>query len=303
MTLRGQLVLLVFATLVPVLAFTGFAAMQVVRHEFDSTKRSAQDRARAVMTAIDARAQGHVTALEVLASSSLLTRGNLRAFHADAADALASQPDWASLRLAAPSGEVLFDAAKPFGTRSPSIEDEAALGRALTQQKASFGAVVRSAAREEPVLSIDLPVVRRGKVPYVLSLLVKPESFRAPIEAQRSPQGSVSGLTDADGRFIARIPPRPMGSLSGEGFRKAVSQAPEGWYRSVSIEKVHNYTAHVTSSLTGWHLGLAIPTSIIDQPMERAATAMGAGALLSILVALGVAFWLGRRIAAPIEDG
>ena len=60
------------------------------------------------------------------------------------------------------------------------------------------------------------------------------------------------------------------------------------------------YQASLTSDLTGWTIGVAMPAEEVESVAWRTASLMAAGILASLLTALLVAAWLGRRIAAPI---
>jgi signal transduction histidine kinase/ActR/RegA family two-component response regulator len=106
-------------------------------------------------------------------------------------------------------------------------------------------------------------------------------------------------LVDRQGRFIARVPSPPDARASAD-FRAAIQRAREGWYRGRTLEGRDTYTAHKSSDLTGWTVGLAIPSEEVNAPAYRALAYLVLGTLVSVLVALAFAYWLSRYIAAPI---
>jgi two-component system CheB/CheR fusion protein len=147
---------------------------------------------------------------------------------------------------------------------------------------------------------VRVPVLRDGKLAYVLTAVVNPQSFEPLIQQQRLPAGWVSGLVDAEGQFIARVPPKPIGSPASPDYLAAVRAEPEGWYRGRTVEGLDTYTAFVRSELSGWSVGFAIPSELVLGGAKRAAWLMGGGVLLSLALALAIALWLGRRISEPI---
>src|SRR6185437_14660699 len=109
----------------------------------------------------------------------------------------------------------------------------------------------------------------------------------------------VAALVDGNGRFIARIP-APSAELASADFRAAIQRAPQGWYRGRTLEGLDTYAAFKTSSLTGWTVGLAFPSSEFNASAYRASAYMALGTSLSLLLALAFAYWLSRYITEPI---
>jgi len=109
----------------------------------------------------------------------------------------------------------------------------------------------------------------------------------------------VTALVDRQGRFVARVP-SPRGALASADLQAAMHRAREGWYRGKTLEGLDTYTAHKTSDLTGWTVGLAIPSDELNAAAYRASVYLVLGTLVSLLVALASAYWLSHYIAAPI---
>jgi signal transduction histidine kinase/CheY-like chemotaxis protein len=151
-----------------------------------------------------------------------------------------------------------------------------------------------------PGVPIRTPVIVDGRVAYVLTALVRPDSFQDIIRQQRLPDGWISGIVDANGNFVARIPPRPAGQASSPDFRAAVARASEGFYRGLTAEGRDTFTAHESSGFSRWSIGLAIPADIVQASAWRTSWFMAIGMAASMVIAVGVALLLGRRIAGPI---
>ena len=300
MTIRSHLLLLAIGAALPVLLFAIAVSIVLVGQDRSTVERAATDRARAMMTAVDAELRGSVTTAQAITASPSLDGGDLAAFHAEAARVLATQPGWLDVTLARPSGEKLVDALLPPGAAPGRMIDPESAARVARTANLAIGNVDRADAVSAPGIPVRVPVMRDGRLAYVLTAIVRPESFRDLIRQQRLPDGWISGIVDANGKFIARIPDKPAGELASVPFRAAVLRAAEGWYRGRTVEGRDTFTAHQRSDYSNWSIGLAIPAEIVEAGAWRTAWLMGIGVASSIVVALGVALLLGRRIAAPI---
>jgi signal transduction histidine kinase len=105
---------------------------------------------------------------------------------------------------------------------------------------------------------------------------------------------------DASGHYIARVPYRSPADVASPNYLDAVRASDEGWYQGVTVEGIETFTAHKTSHFTNWSVGVGIPREHVNAGATRAATIMAAGTLLTLTLALGFAYWMGRRITKPI---
>ena len=299
MRIRSHLLLLAFGVILPVAGFSIFLTTLLVEKEQRTFADGAIERLRSTMTAIDAQVQGQITALNALASVDELERDDLPAFAREAARILRSQPAWLNIILAAPDGRQLLNAIDPsvLKDRTYLVEREIASRAAATRMPAVGSIVTRPSNRRG--VNLAVPVMRGENVKYVLVAFVKPEIFQTTIERQRIGPGWVSGIVDANGRFIARVPPLPA-EKAGPAFLAAVARSAEGWYRGRTTEGYDSYTAHITSSFTHWSIGLGIPAHEVLGAARRTAWLMGAGIVASLALAAFLALWLGRRVARPV---
>jgi signal transduction histidine kinase/ActR/RegA family two-component response regulator len=304
MRLRSHLFLLVLATAVPLLAFALLASGLLVQHENENFVAAVKNRNRAFMSAVDAELKGSIVTLQALASSRRLAQGDLKGFHDDARAVLTTQPNWLNVILLSADGRQLVNAATFPGEPLPAKPEESrSLQQAIATLSPAVGGVQsRGPFINRPGIPLRVPLVREGKLAYVLTALLKPESFQALFESQHVPEGWVSGLVDAQGRLIARVPPKPIGSMASRDYLAAVHAETEGWYRGTTIEGLDTYTAHVTSAVSGWSLGFAIPAELVVGPAKHAGWLLLSGALLSFAAALLIALWLGRRVSRPMSE-
>jgi len=299
MRIRSHLLLLAAGAMLPVLAFAVLVSVVLVRQDIATVQRGARDQARAMMTGVDAVLVGQVTSIKALAASLALAADDLRTFHGQALRVLGTQPNWTAVTLIRPSGEKVIDTSQPFGAPLPPVRDMQSVVDAVAMKKPVIGPVSAAGASAAGV-PVRVPVIRAGEVAYVLTAVVRPDSFDEIIARQQLPDGWISGIVDGNGRFVARVPARPAGDLASESFREAMLRAPEGWYRGLTVDGKDTYTAHVQSDYSGWSIGLAIPADIVLAGVRKTSWLIGSGVLGSIVLAMAIVGLSGRRIARPI---
>jgi signal transduction histidine kinase len=300
MKLRSHLLLLSIATAAPIVALAIVIAVVVVRKERDSLRDAAGDRVVALMSAIDAEVRGSVDTLRALSASTHLETGDLRAFHVDAVRVLRTHPDWMNITLATPDGTRLLNAAASPGAELGAVAERESFDRTVRDAVPVIGSIALGPGGKNMAVPVRLPVIKDGDVRYVLTAVVRPDSFVDLLLAQRLPEGWVVNLVDRGARTIARQPPLPAGSPASEAFRTALKNSPQGWFRGRTLEGRDTYTPYVTSSLSGWGLGIAMPVEAVDAGAWRSLWLLGVLVLLASTLAVGLAVLLGRRIARPI---
>jgi PAS domain S-box-containing protein len=298
--LRWQLFLLAAGAIAPVLALALAAVFLLVNHERETMQREALGRARSAMSAVDAELRGYFTTLTALAASKHLESGDMRAFYEEAKRVLATQPSWLNVGLASSTRKQLMDAAMAFGGEQPLTGDLASYELAVRGEREVVGNVDPGAVVREPSVRIRVPVAYGGTVRYVLTVPLKPDSFAQVLRAQRLPEDWVIALVDRNRNFIARIPPMPAGQPASESFRAHMGRAPEGWFRGRTVEGFRTYTPYVTSDLSGWVLGIAIPASTVEAAAWRSAGIMAVALIAALSVAFWIAWLVSKRIARPV---
>jgi len=300
MRLRSNLVLLVIATAVPLVLLAVLASYLLVSHEQENFAAAVRDRNRVFMSAVDAELKGHVASLQAITSLRSLVQGDLKALHEDLVAVQGTQAYWLDVFLSTPDGQPVVNSLVPYGSPLPASVDPASVRRAVSSRSPVVGGVSDRPLVGKPAITVRVPVALEGEVKYVLSAVIDPEAFEALILRQNVPSGWVSGLVDGQDRFVARVPPRPVGTLASPAYRAQVAAANEGWYRAPTVEGLDTYSAFVRSDYSGWSSGFAIPASVVLENVQRTGWVLGGLALLCIGLAIVAAVQVGRRIATPI---
>ena len=258
MRLRTWLALLAAATAAAVLVFARVEADSVIKQEDDSLANAARARNRATMSAVDGVVRDAINTLVALTVTSSLERDDLQAFHVLSQKVLATQAGWNNMLLHDSKGRQLVNARLPWGTALP----DKPVAPLSIKRAVATGAPAIDDLAVAPLLDnvqgipVRIPVLRGGKVVYVLTAVISPAAFQRLLVAQEMPQGWVSGLVDNKGRLIARVPEKPLGSMASAEYMSRVEAGPsEGWYRGATLEGDDSYTAFLRSGLTGWSIG------------------------------------------------
>ena len=119
MKLRTHLVLLVLGAVLPVLAFSAVVALVFWRQQHAAIDQRHLERVRALAIALDREMEGHIRALEVLATSHSLRAGTLEDFYAHAQEVRGEQRAWDAVILTDTTGQQLVNTRVPFGTPLP----------------------------------------------------------------------------------------------------------------------------------------------------------------------------------------
>jgi PAS domain S-box-containing protein len=300
--LRGYLLFLTLAALLPVAVFAAIVGYLLVKEQRETFRRGAEARTLAMSTAVDTELNGSIAALQALATFPTLDQGDLATFRDRAERILATQPDWSNINLALPSGQQVMNLQRPPGAPLPDIARvDPDWQRAVERGTPFVSDLIVGPVTGRWDYAVRVPVIRNGSVQYVLSAVVKPESMTKLLKAQDVPADWVAVVLDRSERIVARtVNPRSVGQLASQSLREALARAPSGWFRGSTIEGTAVYTPYHRSPTSGWTFAMGIPASAINAPAWRAAGLLALALLGALLLAFGLAHIVGRRISAPI---
>lgn len=302
-SLRSQLLLLVLGTLAPMIIFAVTMIVRLGHEERATFERGATERTRALSTAIDAELGSSIATLEALATSPTLTDDELDVFQERSKRILRSQGDWLTINLSAPSGEQVMNTQLPFGAGLPTTQrDSQSFEQVLRTEKPAIGNLVASPISRQTEFSVRVPVMRDGKIKYVLSAAVRPSSIDGLLAPQRLPPDWIGVVLDGNRRFVTRTvnPEGSLGQLASESLRSALDRSSEGWFRGSTVEGWDVYTPYNRSFFSGWTVALGIPADVVDATFRRSLiqVALFGGGLLAL--AFLIAWILSNQMAASI---
>jgi len=301
MRLRSHLLILTLGTLLPMVILGVAATALIAEREKAVFRRGATERTLALLTAVDAELSSHSTSLQALAGSQNLETFDLGALHDEALRAVAIQRSWRKVRLAFPSGRLIFDTSVPFGGPLPQLTERPSFDEALSTGKPVIGDLFDEGGAY--TFRVRVPIVSDGEARYVLTALVDPDAIEALLARQRLPSDWVGVVLDENRRIVARTVggQTMVGQLASDSLREALDRAPEGWFHGTTIEGMEVYTPYNRSPYSGWTVAMGIPAAVVEAGAWRLTWLLALGVIAALATAILLAVALGRRITAPIS--
>jgi signal transduction histidine kinase len=303
MKLRTHLIVLTLATVVPAVLFAVGLIVYHTRLERSSLERGMRDTARALALALDRDVNDIKTGIETLSASKYLNGPvDLAHFYEEAATVSKGFGGWAV--LSDPSGRQIINTSRPLGAALPiptmaSLEmmRSVADGRKTFVSNVFIGTVSR-----QPAVIVAAPVIRDGQVRYILDFPFPPTQFTKLLQEASLSRGWIALITDRDGGVVARVPDAAafVGRKEGQEWTTQTASGGEGFVKGDVLRGPAVYAAYSRSRETGWVVGVAAPITLVDAGIRRSMLALSGGGVLLLAVACGLAYVLGKRIAAPI---
>jgi two-component sensor histidine kinase len=296
-----RLALLVAGTTLPLIVF----AARIVFNNYQQERRNASQRVletvRSIRLVLDAEMQRMTGALQVLALTGPLRNGDFEAFRPIAEGFLDQYRDGGVVLVADRAGHQLFSSVTSDTAHLPLRNNREIVERVFSTKRLQYSNLFVGAVKRQPIVTVEVPVLREGEVVYDISFSPPVEIFQGIINRQRPGEDWTISIFDGDGINFARAPnpqetiaKRASASLYAEMFR-----ANEATLQAVSLEGVPLITSFARSSVTGWIVAAGIAESSLVGPLWRklAITSVIGG----ILLLTGLAFAV--RMATTIARG
>jgi hypothetical protein len=285
--LGKRLLLLAAAGILPVAAASAIAIHALVEQQQEQAGRAAVEVARALATAVDAELRRSISVVEALATSLRLERGELKEFYVEAQRVVASKPAWLAINLADPSGKVLFNTFVPYDAPPPAITERESFERAVESLKPAVGNLSKGNVTGLLGYTVRVPVIRNGKVRYVLTAVVNPDSIVEIISRQHVPGDGVISVFDARGMRVARSRAHKeyLGKPAAPTLQKLIEgDAREGSGVTYTMEGAQVVSAYSRLDQYGWTVAPGIPLASVNAGVFRSVATYGGGIALSILL-------------------
>ncbi len=302
--LRRRLFLLAAAGILPLVAMAGVALYAVFEQQRVQAERATLEITRAMAATTEAELNRTISVLEALATSVRLDGGELDAFAVRMQRVAALQPSWRGITLSAPDGRQLINTQYPQGDTLRRVAETESFAQITRTLKPTVGVLFKRASGGWS-LPIRVPVLRDGKLVYVLSAPIKPESLLQILARQRLEEGWVVTVVDAKGARVMRWPRQEdfVGTpLSGTLAKMMATGDHEGTGLTTTSEGVEVYTAYSRSPDSGWSVALGIPRAQVESAAWRSLATLGTGIALSILLGGLAVLVIARSINRPMEE-
>jgi PAS domain S-box-containing protein len=315
--LRWHLVVLIVATLVPLLLFAAILIQQQIKQQQANAHRGLHDTARALSLAVDREMLSARAVLETLEGSQSLEEGNFQRFHHLAA-AAATKRENSRIILFALDGQQLVNTARPYGVPLPNPFQQGQpqgmhrlypdlvvggtdhLKRVIETGQPTIADAFVSLTMRRPAVSIALPVKRNGKLLYILDITFELGTFTKVLLEQGLPAGSEGVIVDRRGVIIAHTsaPERFVGRRAPAPLLAQMAASKEGVFSDVTDASTALY--FIRSESTGWSTGIAISQVAAKAALQRTYNVLIGGAIMLLSLSLAAALFLGGRLARSL---
>jgi PAS domain S-box-containing protein len=300
--IQARLVILVLVTVLPLVALASLAIFRAVADERGWIERDVRERTQTLLAAVDRLITSVQAELQILAMSAELRTGDLAGFYPRMRDALTIRG--LSIVLHDTDAQQLISTNRPYGEKLPRQNQRAMLDRVAETGKPQISDLIMGAVLRRPILTIGVPVFRDGKVVYVLSMAVAPQSLSDLLGEQNVSPDWTIGVFDRKGVIVARNREieRFLGQPASPILRERMAEGVvTGSFRNVTSEGLDVHTAFVRSPLSGWTVAIGAPQELIDAPLRRAQALAVGGGTAGLALSLALAWWLARAIRGPVE--
>jgi signal transduction histidine kinase len=302
MRLRTYLAVLMLAGVIPLIVVTAVVTLSLVHQQRAAVDRGLSDTVAALTAAIEIEIEASIKSLETLATSQSLDSDDLQPFY-DQAKRVRHLHGWSTIGLIDDLGNHRLNVARPFGASLPDLRDRDYFKQVVATRTPYVSDLLKGRTTATVDVGVAVPVVRDGRLKYVLFAGVDPAHFSAVFEKQKLPAQAVASLVSRDGVFIARSGNHAgaVGRALPPEYFMRIREAPQGRVQRVSLEGTALESAYRRIALTGWTVDLGLPSEVIIGQVRRIAWlgAMVGGSI--VIAAVGLALIFARRMASDIK--
>ena len=301
-TIRFQLACLVLAAVLPVWLVSGFLVFHAYSVKRDQVNTAMLETARSLTMVVDRDLSSVQAALEALATSPGFASGDFGAVQAQVMLLLQFYPG-ADIIVADLTGQQLVNSARPFGTPLPRRNNPETVRRIFATGKPVISDLFFGSLTKRPLISIDVPVLKDGKVLYDLAMTFPSDRLDAVLRQQRLAPDWYSAILDSKSVVAARsrFPEKYVGK-SANPLYQALMSLPEGTAEYTNLEGTAALVTFCRSSMSHWSVVIGVPKASVMAQIYRWTGWAVAGSGLISLFGMLLALRFARRITRAIRS-
>lgn len=302
-TIRYQLTCLVAAAVLPVWLVSGGLLFYAYSSKCDQVNKTMLDTARSLTNDVDRELVSVQAALQALATSPAFATGDFQGVHRQTLKMLESYPG-SNIVVADVTGQQFVNSFLPFGTPLPERKNIEMVRRIFESGKPAVSDLYYGAVTKWPMISIEVPVLRDGRVVYDLSMSLPSKNLVTILLEQKLPPGGYSSVLDSKEILVARSlnQEESIGKRPRPKLLQAMNIAREGTIEGTNLDGTPVFVTFCRSAKSGWTVLVGMPKATvmagIYQWMWWAITGIVAISIFGIILAMGYA----RRISKAIKS-
>lgn len=301
-TVGLRLALLAAACVAPVALFALLATVEAYWQKRAVIEQHMGEIAQAMVLTFDSALGDVRAALQTLATSPDLAKGDFAVFHAQARQ-VAKLFVEADIIMADQTAQQVVNTYRVWGETLPRRNAPDLVRHVFETGRPMVGDVFTGALTGRALVAHDVPAMIDGKVAYDLSMTIPAERLGAPLDRLKLPSGWSGLILDRNRKVAAqtRGDPSLVGRLAPEGLRIAAESDKAAVYRTVNENGAPVVVAAALSPDTGWTALAVAPAEAVDGELRDWLLAVGAGALALLGLGIGLALRAAAGIAHSIR--
>lgn len=285
---------LALALILPGFIFSGVVAYQWVSSEKERLEVSLRGANEDALVQFDRYLVGVIAMLQALSTSPALDQRDFARVDRQARELGDLQGVRISVRDR--SGQIVVNTRYPMGTPLPKT-DLPTDRRVLATRQPDITDQVRGAISGEPVVIVNVPVLRHDEVVYFMSAILTRTAFGELIRQAATHNSPSFALTVADrsGAVLATTSAHPdvaHGRLPG----LLPADQSRGRWSGEGPDGVPVVTSLARSAVSGWLLVASVDKAVMEAPLHRSEWMLAALALVLTALALCASVMAARRM-------
>ena len=298
-SLRAHLIVFGAAILIPAMVLAGLLLARSAALERAQLEARLLQVADDLADDIDREIARDLTLLQTLATLPSFKSADWPAFYAHAKAALRGQ---AYVVVIDSTLKQLVNTYVPFGSQPAKTGDIPTAERMIAGKQSDVSDLFVSLVTEKLVFNVNTPILRDGKVRYILHLGRFPDDLVTILRAQRLGPEWTTAILDRKGAVLARS--RHQERFVGRTylqFEQDVKVSERGLIRSVSLEGEAVLRAVVRSNQSGWFVTASIPIGLAEAPLRMSLWLWAASCALALTAAIALAWLFARAMDRPMK--
>jgi two-component sensor histidine kinase len=300
----GWLITLALAAALPILLFAAMATQQLAAAERQSKLQELVQRTEGAALAVERLLRALRDQAVTLANTPLLISNNLAEFHEFAHRTLNASDPRRSISLADTNGQLLVTTRVPFGTPLPTTVNPKGFAESIASRAPRVSDLFVGAVTGRPVFGVWTPVIRDGEVAGALMLATTSEELDEVLREERVPPDWIATVTDGQGIIVARTrdAEKWIGKQASARLIASRAQSSRGAYSGQTIDGILVSSYFINLPNSHWSVAIGVPEAALNAPAWASLRLLLASGLISLAVAVGAAFLIGRNMQGQVYD-
>ncbi|HZQ02277.1 MAG TPA: HWE histidine kinase domain-containing protein [Reyranella sp.] len=280
----------------PLLLLVGLLLYRSVVLEREQLERRIIQVLDALVADVDRDIDRHLTVLHTLATSPAIAAEDWQSLYKQAKRGLSGKT---YLVLIDADGHQLVNTYVPYGRAPEMTGDPATLQTIRRTGQPVVSDLFVSLVVHAPVYNISIPILRDGKLAYVMSLGLLPEDLRQLLDAEQVQADWTTTIWDRKGIILARSRDHDS-SIATKVSPDRLQHPPRTVFASTNFEGKRVLAVTARSGLSDWTIGVSYPAELVDRQVRQSLLFWGItiAVFAALVVVLAVVF--GRQIAVPL---